>query len=125
MFEEKKRDVLFMIGYEVGGNILNKIWTPKDFVMDEIDFYLSNHFHDSFVIGMQMRFEYLNKKLDVDKFIKCALKIENEYLNHNIHEPKKRIKWFISSDSESNLNEILEMYPNKAFSSNGSITNVY
>lgn len=125
VFDSAKKDALFMVGFEVGGNILNKIWTPKNFIINEIDYYLSNHFHNSFVIGMQMRFEYLNKQIDVEKFLDCALKIENEYLSINKHEPKKRIKWFISSDSESNINEIISLYPNKAFSSNGSITNVY
>ena len=69
---------------------------------------------------MQLRFFYLNSFHDIIKFISCANAIEqkNKFFNN------KTVKWYISSDSDAYLNEILNYFPEKAFSSNGTIDHI-
>lgn len=125
--QQDKQERLFKVGFEVGGNLLNRIWRPNKVVTQEIDYYLNKYFKNSFVIGIQLRYGdgnpnqiYLSEN-DTSKFIECALDIEREYLlNKNFVE----FKWFIASDSLASLESILKKYPNKAFTSNGTLAHV-
>ena len=117
-----KQHALFKIGYEVGGNLLNQIWLPKAPLKKMIDHYVDKEFKNNFVIGIQLRYHYLNKIMDVYKFIECAIQIENEYKKES---KIKNFRWFIISDSQENLNEIFYYYPQKAFTANGTITHVH
>ena len=67
---------------------------------------------------------YLNKDEDTIKFINCALEIENENRLKNNTKDFKSFKWFIASDSSFYLDSILRSYPNKAFTSNGTLSHV-
>ena len=116
-----KQHALFKVGYEVGGNLLNQIWLPKAPIKNMIDFYVDKEFKNNFVIGIQLRYHYLNKIMDVYKFIECAIQIENEYKKES---RIKNFRWFIASDSQENLNEIFKYYPKKAFTANGTIKHV-
>jgi hypothetical protein len=125
MDSSDKQHALFKVGYEVGGNLLNLIWMPKAHLKKTIDFYIEKEFKDNFVIGIQLRYHYLNKIMDVHKFIECALQIEQQYLMlHSETNKTKNIRWFIASDSQQNLDEIFSYYPKKAFTANGTITHV-
>ena len=55
---EEKEKKLFHVGFEVGGNILNRIWRPTRHVQDEIEDYIKNVFKlsDTYVIGIQLRY---------------------------------------------------------------------
>ena len=55
---------------------------------------------------------------DVLKFIDCVKQIEKEFLLRNKSLNENSFKWFITGDSQDNLNKILAMYPNKTFSTN-------
>ena len=47
------------VGFEAGGNFMQKHWKPKKHVQDEIDFYVENYFKGHYAIGIQKRFELL------------------------------------------------------------------
>ena len=65
------------------------------------------------------------QKNDTQKFVNCALEIEREYLLNNGNKSQyNAFKWFIASDSAANVKNIFKNYPNKAFTSNGSLTHI-
>ena len=121
-YEEKSHN-LFMIGFEVGANLLNKIVIPKPRIQDIINDFVKHHFLDNFVIGIQLRTIYLDVEKDSLRFINCAFQIENEYLRA-YKEKAKPVKWFISSDSEDLLKKVVATYPEKALVGNGTIKHV-
>ena len=120
--DDEKMDSLFQIGFEVGGNLLNKFWLPKKSLGDVIDYYLNKEFTNSYVIGIQLRTQYFDLKKDLDKFFNCALKLEENVKQSN---KNKTVKWFISTDSEKLSNIIKKLYTTKAISANGTITHTH
>lgn len=120
--DDEKMDSLFQIGFEVGGNLLNKFWLPKKSLMNVLDYYSSKEFNNSYVIGIQLRHQYLDMQNDLPKFYNCALELEENFklLNKN-----KTVKWFISTESEKLSNQIKKLYPSKAISANGTITHTH
>lgn len=120
---DKKSQNLFMIGFEVGANLLNKIIIPKAHIQEKINEIYKNEFSNSFVIGIQLRTEFLDLEIDKLKFLNCALQIENEYLTANKNN-SKRVKWYLSSDSEALLRKIFALYPEKAIVGKGDILHV-
>jgi len=111
------------VAFEIGGNILNRIYRPNQYMLNLIDYYVEKYFKNSFVIGLQMRAAdsgYLDETKDHLKFISCALEIEKEFLIRNkILEVS--FKWFIATDSDKMRNYIFDNYPEKSFSSNGTV----
>ena len=124
MSETQKQDYLFRVGFEVGGTVLNKFWKPNSYIRDKVEFYVKNEFKENFVIGIQLRYYYLNKLFDTIKFIDCALQIEREHNLKSSLNKKKRFKWFISSDTQSFIDEIFLVYGNRSFTANGTITHI-
>ena len=127
----EKKERLFKVGFEIGGNLLNRIWHPNEAIMKQIELFVNEYFKNNFVIGLQLRYgdgnpqqTYLNKDEDTIKFINCALEIENENRLKNNTKDFKSFKWFIASDSSFYLDSILRSYPNKAFTSNGTLSHV-
>ena len=126
--DDDKKEKLFRVGFEVGGNLLNKIWKPNGDIQKEIDFYLKKEFKSNYVIGIQLRYGreedaiFLNDTADTAKFIECAFQIEKDYYRQNTS--RKKIKWFVASDSEKNLNKVLAKFPDKAFSSKGKLAHI-
>ena len=114
---------LFMIGFEVGANLLNKIIITKPGIQEIINHYIRSNFIDNFVIGIQLRTIYLDIEIDIMRFLLCALHIENEYLK-NIKNKAKPVKWYISSDSEEVIKKIGLLFPEKTLYGNGSILHV-
>jgi hypothetical protein len=114
----QKVEIYFQVGFEVAHNILNLLWRPKKIIMDQVMSFYEEHFKGFYVIGLQLRYEYVNWN-DTFAFIKCARWIE-ENLNEN-----KRVKWFISTDNIKNLEKIKEMYPDKVIHANGTINHVH
>jgi len=53
-----KQDKLFRVGFEVGGNLLNRIWLPASQLKIEIDAFVRDHFlgNKAYVIGIQLRY---------------------------------------------------------------------
>ena len=121
-FEEKSHN-LFMIGFEVGANLLNKIVIPKPRIQDIINDFVKRKFLDNYVIGIHLRTYYLDVEKDSFRFISCAFQIENEYLRA-YKELYKPVKWFISSDSEDLIKKMVALYPEKTLYGNGTIKHV-
>ena len=129
--EKEKQEKLFRVGFEVGGNLLNKVWIPNTNITQEIANYVEKEFKNHYVIGLQLRYGdgnpnqiYLDEKNDTNKFINCALNIEKEYLLKNSQHKSSLFKWFIASDSAANTKEIFTKYPGKAFTTNGTLSHV-
>jgi hypothetical protein len=122
--ETQKQEYLFKVGFEVGGNLLNKFWRPNRYIRDKVDFYLEKEFKDNFVIGIQLRYFYLNRLFDTMKFIDCALQIENEHGLKNNFNKNSKFRWFISSDTQSHIDELLIVYGDRLFTVNGTITHI-
>ncbi len=55
--KEKEKNI-FRVGFEVGGNMLNRIWQPHRDLQSLIDSYINQmfNFSETFVIGIQMRY---------------------------------------------------------------------
>ena len=124
----QRLDCLLQVGFEIGGNILNQLWIPNNSILDYVEYFYNKEFKGYYVIGFQLRFEYLEKeaKKDINKFLNCAKKIEKDYIRSNVLNTKqlKQIKWFITSDSEEYVNKILKSFPTKAMASNGTIEHI-
>jgi hypothetical protein len=127
MSDAKKQDYVFSVGYEVGGNLLNQIWMPRKRIRDIVNYYLNKEYKNNFVIGIQLRYHYLNGLFDTTKFIDCAFQIERDYrmFNSNSKLKKTTFRWFISSDTQTNIEEIFSVYGDRAFTANGTITHVF
>ena len=114
---------LFMIGFEVGANLLNKIVIPKPKIQAIVKDFVKKEFVNRYVIGIQLRTFYLDVERDSLRFINCALQIENEYLSANKNNAKP-VKWYVSSDSEDLLNKLVALYPDKVLAAKGAILHV-
>jgi hypothetical protein len=116
---EVQGDEILKVPFEVGGNLLNKIWIPNDNLTSLIKKYIETEFNGYFVIGIQLRYEYLYDPIDTYQFINCSLELEKNLtnsLNNSQGEFKskyKGVKWFVTSDSESILNRLIKEFPNK------------
>ena len=124
--EAEKRAACFKVGYEIGGNLLNRIWTPNKLISDMVNAFVETKFKDNFVIGIQLRYHYLmDRELFTYRFINCALQIENDYLMRgNLSTKSKNVKWFIASDSEKYLNKLVKLYPDKILTADGPISHI-
>jgi hypothetical protein len=111
------------VAFEIGGNILNRIWRPNQDIKNEVNYYMDKRFKNNYVIGIQMRAGdsgYIDEAKDHLKFINCALDIEKDY----IIKSKKRdisFKWFIATDSNKIRKFLFDNYRNKSFTSNGTL----
>ena len=58
--DKEKQDYILKVPFEVGGNLLNKIWIPNDRIKSLINNYLNYEFNGYFMIGIQLRYQYIN-----------------------------------------------------------------
>ena len=120
--EELQRRVL-NVAFEIGGNILNRIWTPNQDMKNLVSHYVERHFTNNFVIGFQMRAAdsgYLDEAKDYLKFISCAHEIEKEFLLKS-KKLETTFKWFIATDSDKIRSAIFGSYGEKSFTTNGTV----
>ena len=120
---EELHDKLFRIGFEVGGNLLNKYWLPRKYLIDKINNLYKKNFKTNYVIGIQFRTIYLDIKKDIDIFIKCALDVEKIYFKLNKNNSKP-IKWYLSSDSDKLIQKYTKLYTNKIITGEGIISHI-
>ncbi|RNA13026.1 hypothetical protein BpHYR1_031704 [Brachionus plicatilis] len=104
---------LLLVGFEVGSVLINKFWKPQTFLTDQINSFYDREFRAHFVIGMQLRFLYMNKQ-DVDKFFKCAFYIEK------INGVQKA-KWFLTGDDNHRIDALYVQYPDRFIMGQGKI----
>lgn len=118
--KNKKLDSLFQIGFEFAGHVLNNYWLLKPKLKEKIRNFLKEKFSGDFIIGLQMRFHYLNQE-DIQTFINCALKIEKE---NKINIASRKVKWFISTDQNYQIQILLKNYSDKILVGEGKIGHV-
>ena len=123
-----KSHKLFKIGYEVGGNLLNKLWKPRDYIQKQIDYYLNNKFKSNYVIGIQFRTYFLKEQgmfnEKVQSLIDCAIQIEKRHQIIENKINKENIKWFILSDDENLIKNLKQKYNDKIIIAKGTIGHV-
>ena len=73
---KKKLDKLYKIGFEVGGNILNRLWVPKPTLQNHIESVYERFFKDNYVIGFHVRRVHLGSDSTLDAFIDCGYMLE-------------------------------------------------
>jgi hypothetical protein len=115
---ELSQSLITKVGFEVGGNLLNKIWIPKSNILSRINHYLTNVFDKYFMIGLQLRYDYIIDDEDTSKFIHCARMIESKWSNL-IKEKYNGAKWFVTSDRQDILDRLVKLYPDKIITSDG------
>jgi hypothetical protein len=105
--EIKKLESVLLVGFSVAHEVMRRYWLPRKFVLDAIDsFKLMYDYANSYIIGLQLRFDMLSvdsKSNDLAKFIQCAEQIEFNYTKSG---GGKKVKWFITGDSSARLERI-------------------
>jgi hypothetical protein len=81
-----KSNVILRIGFEVGGSLLNRMWVPKKVISDLVEYYAKTVFKDYFMIGIQLRYHYINDNVDTNTFFKCAFMIESNMNNSKLND---------------------------------------
>ena len=114
---DERLEAVLRIGFQVGGNLLNKHWLPRPIIKTQIDYYVENFFKGNYVIGLQLRTSYMNEQ-SLQRFLDCAKDIESVAENLNI-------KWFVTTDSQALLDELRVTYGHKMIMVNGTIGHVY
>ena len=74
------------------------------------------------MIGIQLRYRYLNPQNDPPKFARCAWLLESE-IRRDLNFDRlyyRGVKWFVTSDEEKMLQEFMNLYgkENKIVTSN-------
>ncbi|CAF0990978.1 unnamed protein product [Brachionus calyciflorus] len=110
-----KIERLYSIGFEVGSNLLNKFWHLGSNIQSDVDKIYNLYFKDNFVIGIQLRFLYLNVE-DIANFLECAFFVEK--MNR-----QNKSKYFITSDNET-IYEMLSDYEEKIIRGRGKIGHI-
>ena len=108
-------NILYQVGFELANSILKIFWNPSRSLKAEVDNFVEKYFKNYFVIGIQLRYWYVEWD-DTLTFFECAIEIEKK--------TKKPVKWFVTTDSENELKRIASMHPNKVIFSNGTIGHV-
>lgn len=116
--ENKKLESLFQIGFEFAGHVLNNYWFLKPNIELKVKNFIKKNFLGNFIIGMQIRFDFLNQK-DINRFINCALKIERKNKNLN-----RLIKWFILSDNNNTIQSLINSHGGKILVNEGKIGHI-
>lgn len=111
---------LLLIGFEFAGHVINNYWQIKPYLKQIRDKQVIEKFAGAFMIGMQMRFEYLNAD-DVDRFVVCALGIEAKRQKKIGYRP---VRWFISTDQDSQIRSLVQNYSQKTIIGEGKIGHV-
>ena len=116
---------------KAAGNLLNKMWIPKDEIIEQINAHLVK-FYGYFVIGIQLRYYFISDPTDTYTFIKCSLDIErnltaetsSELFDKDFKIKYKGIKWFVASDEAKILERLAGEYPDKIILSSGKLGHV-
>lgn len=118
---QTKSDLL-SLGFEFANNFLTNYWHLKPFLSQKVDIFIRDKFRDYFIIGLQIRNDYLGIN-ELELFVKCAKKIENE--RRNLLGNRLLTKWFISTDSGGILERLKEKYgEHRIIHADGAIAHV-
>ena len=117
---EQKGELLLSIGFEFAGYALNKYWHLKPYMAEKVNWYVRNKFGPHFVIGFQIRVEFLEKS-DIDLFVRCALSIEDKmrkYIGNQL------VKWFLAIDDSDLIEKFKSEYGDRIIATEGEIGNI-
>ena len=106
---------------------MNKMWIPKKTIRDRVEYYYDNYFKGYYVIGIQLRYQYIDDKADTPTFLNCAKQLETELfpsLGDSFNRKYKGVKWFMTSDNELILNRLLTKNKHKAIVANETMGHV-
>ena len=107
------------IGFQVGHRLMKKFWRLNSNFNRIVEDFYKNNFLGFFVIGIQIRTEFLKKNdSDLASFMNCADQIE-KMVSSNV-----KFKWFITSDSGKALKKIIKLYPNKIIKGEGALGHI-
>ena len=112
-------NVLFRTGFELAHNIMNIFWHPKTELQKQIDKFVEENLKDFYVIGIQIRTEFLKVMKDRIVFFECATELEK------LNAKNKTVKWFVACDDPMFLKDFKKEYPDKIIHADGSITHIY
>ena len=115
----EKIDAVLRVGFEVGSTFMNKYWTPYENVTSQVNYYYDKFFKDYYVIGLQIRVQFLEGVDFIKVFTDCAFKVEEK-----MSDDSKRVKWFVTSDSQQVINILRSGYPDKIIQVNGTIGHI-
>jgi hypothetical protein len=122
-----KLEHLYRVGFEYAGTVLRRHWRLRRFLLEKIHHFEEAFLKGYYVIGLQMRSEYLDRQ-DIDTFIICALRRETEFfLNKrtNMSSSPLPVRWYISTDSAKVLRKLMNgKYASKVISGVGIIGHV-
>ena len=108
---------------------MNRLWKPQSAIRFKIQKYLDNAFGQHLMIGIQLRYRYLNDTLDTLKFIECARYVEDLLLVANsakdIRKSTKSVKWFVTSDRADILARFKTEYGDKVVITDGYVGHIY
>ena len=114
---DAKIEVLFRVGFDFGHRVLNHLWIPNARVQVVIQEHLKRDFDGYFVIGVQFRYEYLDKdEAETNHFLGCVAQAEADIVRSN-QNMNKTVKWFLTADYENHLERLRKEYPGKVRSS--------
>lgn len=110
-----KMERVLQIGFEVASSLMKKFWRLESNFQKEIEDFYEKNFRNYFVIGIQMRVQFLDENKDIHRFIKCANQIEERLSNGT------KVKWFISSDKSWIFKQFSVNYKEKIIQGLGNI----
>ncbi len=95
---------------------------PKSDIRDEVNRYVSDLFRGHFIVGIQLRFTYIDDPQDTQTLLKCAQEIEANFTKTNGND--KKVKWFVTSDRKDVLDRLSLEYPDKVVVSQGQVGHI-
>lgn len=120
--QDDRDEHILRVGFEAGSNLLSLFWKPVRSVQEKIDEIVQKEFMGNYVIGIQLRYEFLSSE-DTKVFVDCAFKIEN-HLTSGSNYTKKKIKWFLTSDTSESFERFRQIFGNKVFFLKNSLGHV-
>ena len=120
--EATKVDTVLRVGFQVGGNVLRHYWRPTETLASKIDYYYERFFKGFYVIGIQVRVQFLQGAAEfLSIFTECALNVEK----YTAAAQGRPVRWFVTSDQQSVIDQLLAKYPDKIVQTNGTIGHIY
>ena len=117
---QHKKEYFYLIGFEFAGYALNNFWRLRPYLENKVNKFVYEKFSQNFIIGFQLRVEFLSNE-DLRAFFRCANFIETYYKDII---GNRTVKWFISSDDEKAIRNILNEYGGKILVADGKIGHV-
>lgn len=118
-----KVEQLLLIGVEFASHILNNYWHLKPNISEKVNTFVRDKFKSYFIIGLQIRIEFLNEN-ETESFVKCALSIEEAEKRNNVLGINQTFKWFVSTDSYYVIERFKRNYEDRIIYLEGPIGHV-